>query len=161
MYGRSFRNLLYWCLRVYMLLQRHWKVEVQNKFRNGKSWCVELSKIKIRMWLLSPLLFFNSLGWQYINHWYIASIFLPFYAHKCLIVIVCGVRGGCLLCVYVPYSEGHFLFILVACCVDWHCMCVLVCMFWREEGPNILLLLKKLKVLQVLILPFESFLFVV
>ena len=49
---------------------------------------------------------------------------------------------------------------LIVCCVI-DSACVFVCMLWLEEGPNILQLQKKLKVLPVQIPSIESFLFVV
>lgn len=51
-----------------------------------------------------------------------------------------------------------WFFICMLC--DWHCACVFACMLRHKEGPNILQLQKKLKVLPVQIQSIESFLFV-
>lgn len=70
---------------------------------------------------------------------------------------------------FMVYDE-NIVFVLcekgAICALSWlyavwlTSACVFVCMLWLEEGPNILQLQKKLKVLPVQILSTESFLFV-
>lgn len=60
----------------------------------------------------------------------------------------------------VPNQERVFALLLVVWCVTWLPLCVWLCAcLSRAEGPNILQLQRKLKVLQVKILFIESFLF--